>query len=284
METYIDKKTQICSKCGEEFEAHIGKVAGINIDLSRNKCPTCRKLLYEQELRDEAESKYREIANKREQWRKECGIPMRFMDSRFDKFNQKVDKGIVKAWQECKDFAETFAIRRPQNSRSMVLFSNDIWGVGKTYLVCSIAHAILDKWNNETSYCPVYFVSEPKLFLRVRSTFNRTPNGEAKHETEEDIYRQLTKVPLLILDDVGKEEVSDPRFVQRVLFSIIDGRYQNMLPIVITANLNPDQLDNHLGGGRGNSASISRLAEMTGNVFIELVGKDYRDFTNKGEE
>jgi len=110
------------------------------------------------------------------------------------------------------------------------------------------------------------------MFRRIRATFNHTVNKE----TEQDIYKLLTTIPLLVVDDIGKEEVSDPRFVQRVWFSVINGRYDNMLPIVITANLTPDEIAYHLGGSRNNEASFDRLYEMVGGVFWENEGKSYR--------
>jgi DNA replication protein DnaC len=254
---------------------------GITYVFGGGYCPECCKKQGEGKKRQEEESLAKELSAKREQWRRECGIPLRFMGSRFERFDRKVSGNIVKAWKECQEYAEGFLPKLPQQSKSLVLYSPNIWGVGKTYLVCSIGHSILDKWQGETSRCPVCFISEPQLFLRIRTTYNRRSIDETHAETEEEIYRKLTWVPLLILDDVGKEEVSDPRFVQRVLFALIDGRYQNMLPMVITANLDLDGIDRHLGGDRGNSASMDRLAEMTGNTFLELKGNSYRDFSKR---
>jgi DNA replication protein DnaC len=280
MSSIIENKTQICLGCGQEYEAHIGKVMGITIVFGRSYCRECSQKRLEAEERKEAETKAREITTRREQWRRECGIPLRFFQSRFDKFDQNVGGNILKIWRECGKYADGFSPKTPQHCQSLVLYSPNVWGVGKTYLGCAIAHAILDKWSGQTDGCPVYFISEPQLFMRIRATYNRQ-RGEGYAETEDDIYRKLTRVSLLILDDVGKEEVSDPRFVQRVLFALIDGRYQNMLPMVITSNLDSDGLARHLGGDRNNSASMERLVEMTGNVFWEITGSSYRDVSKR---
>ena len=282
MTSKIEKVNKSCLECNQEYEAHIGDALGIKIEFGGGYCPTCRQKKLDEEERIEFEARQKETASKRENWRGECGIPLRFRESRVDKFDTKVDKSIVNMWHECGEYINQFSFSKPQGVKSLVMYSQGIWGVGKTYLACAISNGILDKWDNETGLCPVCFVSEPQLFLRVRSTYNRRGNDDRNHqETEEEIYRHLTRVPLLILDDVGKEEVSDPRFVQRVLFAVIDGRYQNMLPMVITANLNPDELDLHLGGNRGNSASMDRLTEMTGNIFWELRGQSYRDMSKR---
>lgn len=274
--TDIEKQNKTCRQCGNEYEAHFGHIAGITIEFGHGYCPECRKKLLDEEEKRDTGNKLKQLNSQREKWRVSCGIPLRYQVSRFANFDISVSGSIRKVMKICQEYADKFLPHTPTKSLSLVLYSRNTWGVGKTYLACSIAHEILDKWMGEPQYCPIMFVSEPQLFLRVRSTFNRREG-----ETEEEIYRQLSSTPLLILDDVGKEEVSDPRFVQRVLFSVIDSRYQKMLPIVITANLDTDGLDKHLGGDRGNSASMDRIVEMTGNNFYELIGESYRDISKR---
>jgi len=274
--TDLEKVVKVCAECGSEYEASTGNLMGVKIEFGGHKCPDCRQRALVELEKKEAEAKASQLRISREKWRKECGIPLRFRDCRFDNFDLTTEGNINKAWAACKDYASKFKPYQPRTSSSLVLYSSHIWGVGKTFLVCSIIHDILDRWEGEPQYCPVRFITEPQLFLRVRATFNNHYS-----ETENDIYKELMRIPLLILDDIGKEEVADSRFVQRVLFAVIDGRYQNMLPIVITTNLDTDALDRHLGGDRGNSASMDRLAEMTGNVFVELKGRSYRDVKNR---
>lgn len=281
MSSVIETNQQICLGCGVEYLAHIGRVMGIKIVFGGGYCRECGQKREEEEKKREEETRARELSEKREQWRRECGIPLRFAQSRFERFDHKVGGNILKAWKQCKEYAEGFLPKMPQQSKSLILYSSHVWGVGKTYLVCAIGHALLDKWQGETDWCPVCFISEPQLFLRIRATYNRRTYSEAHAETEDEIYHKLIRVPLLILDDVGKEEVSDPRFVQRVLFALIDGRYQSMLPMVITANLDLSGLARHLGGERENEASLDRLSEMTGNSFIELNGSSYRDVSKR---
>lgn len=276
MSTQIEKENKVCKGCGSEYEAHIGHIMDTTIRLDQGYCPECRRKLAKEEEKREADNRLQELSSIREGWRVECGLPMRFRNCRFDNFDMKVDRSIKQVYKECVEFSEKFSFHNPQISKSLFFYSSGVWGLGKTFLSCAVANAILDKWNDEVSYCPVLFTSEPSLFLRIRSTFNRQ-TSERPQETEQDIYNKLTKVPLLILDDVGKEEVADARFVQRVLFAVIDGRYQNMLPIILTANLTPDELDAHLGGSRGNSASMDRLLEMTGSTAFEMRGQTYRD-------
>jgi len=115
-------------------------------------------------------------------------------------------------------------------------------------------------------------MTEPDMLRRIRRTYNHVEGGE----TEDDVLYKLCTVPLLVIDDVGKEDVSDPRFVQRLWFNLINTRYDNMLPVIITANLTPDEISFHLGGNKNNEASFDRLYEMLKGVFYEIKGKSYR--------
>lgn len=279
----IEITKRICLDCHNEYESHEARILGLTnpIVFGGGCCPDCAKRRMEEEEAKEKQLHDLEIKNKRESWRNNCGIPQRFMGQRFESFSPGRSKSLSHAFNDCVDYAGKFPLRVYHGYRSLVLYSEGVWGVGKSHLVASIVHKILDRWEGESSICPVRYISEPNLFLRIRATFN---NQEKYHETESDIYRELITIPLLVIDDMGKEEVSDPRFVQRVLFAIVNGRYENMLPLVITANLNPDMLDRHLGGDRGNSATFDRLAEMTGNVFREICATSYRDFRNRGEK
>jgi DNA replication protein DnaC len=262
-----------CLGCGEEFESRTFLVCGVRINLDRGFCPACRdKKAAELAAREEAE-RLAGIARKRREWRYGCGMPIKFMNEEFGTFESERQP---RAYKKCVAYAEHFPLLKPRGYPSLVSLSAGDWGVGKTHLVCSIIHHILNRWNGEEISCPVLFITEPDLFRRIQATYNIPPEERAWHETENDVFNQLIRVPLLILDDVGKEERADPRFVQRVLFAIIDGRYRLTLPIVLTTNLSPEQLSAHLGGERGNEASYDRLVEMTGGKFIQLKGESYR--------
>jgi len=179
--------------------------------------------------------------------------------------NYEVEPGNKEAFRVCKDYAENYPAQHGANYKSIGLFSKGIWGLGKTHLVCAIAKVIINKcqFNN-----PVLYMTEPEMLRQLRATFNKNNS-----ETEDDFIKRLTTIPVLIVDDVGKEEVADPRFVQRVWFTIVNARYENLLPVVLTANLGPDELAGHLGGNRGNEATMDRLYEMLEGKFWEITGK-----------
>ena len=159
---------------------------------------------------------------------------------------------------------------------SILLLSPNVYGVGKTHLVCALANKIVETAEparlTRSLYiqkyrCPVYFITEAKLLSRIRDTYNKKDG-----ETEEEIYTTLQAYQLLIIDDVGKVRPRDYSFLQGVYFRIIDDRYTNEIPIILTTNLDANELEAHIGG-----ASADRLREMFGKEgFIILKGQSYR--------
>lgn len=267
-----DKVTINCKDCGDEFDTYSLQNVGIGGVIS-DSCPKCRQKKREEMEEHEQQRIEVEATERKQSWRVVSGIPRRFRSENFNTFEVGEANG-KKIHALCLDYAENFPLAKDAGYKSLGMFSKGIWGNGKSHLACSIAHKIIDRWIGGGEQSPVLYITEPQMFSRIRATFNR--GYDSNGETEDSVYHHLTTVPLLIVDDIGKEEVPDPRFVQRVWFSVVNGRYDNMLPVVITANLDPDGIEQHLGGSRGNEATFDRLYEMLGGVFWEMTGSSYR--------
>lgn len=288
MKNNVEVTKRDCLGCGQEFDSRTFIVLGIRMNFDRGYCPACRDKKSAEEQAREEMARLATVARKRREWRYSCGIPERFMDKQFETFKKERQP---RAFKKCFEYAEKYPLSGFVGYSSLLLFSpptkdlsgNDPTkdfsgnGVGKTHLVGSIAHRILNRWvGEERASCPVLFTTEPDLFRRIQATYNIPPAEKASHETEDDVFKHLTRVPLLILDDIGKEDRADPRFIQKSLFAIIDGRYKLALPMVLTTNLSLEQLSGHLGGKRGNEASYDRLVEMCQGKFIQFKGESYR--------
>jgi len=203
----------------------------------------------------------------RGRWRDECGIQGKYLESTFENFDQTLQP---KAYESMKNY----------KSGSVVLASPNIYGVGKTHLVSALIHQMLDGNNIVArlsddgkgiirARCPAYFVTESRLLSRIRNTYNLRRDDDG--ETEEDVFRKLSGFTLLVIDDVGKVRPRDYHFLQGVYFRIIDERYVNEQSIILTTNLDFNELEIHIGG-----ACADRLREMCGNNFIKMGGQSYR--------
>ena len=273
MSENIEITTKECSGCGVEFDSRTFIVCGVRMNFDKGYCPACREQrLAEYEEREQV-SRLASIATKRREWRYSCGIPPLFMTKEFGNFNQDSQ---TQAYNKCVKYAEDFPLDKVSGYPSLLLFSEKVWGIGKTHLVASIAHRILNRWGGEDTICPVLFITEPDLFRRIQATYNIPQEDRVWHETEDDVFNQLGRVALLVLDDIGKTERADSRFVQRTLFSIIDRRTRLESTMVLTTNLNPQQLNTYLGGDKSNEATYDRIVEMCQGKFIRMSGESYR--------
>lgn len=138
-------------------------------------------------------------------------------------------------------------------------------GSGKTMLASIIANELTKKGQ------PVLFTSMPELFDNIRARFT---TGNAK-----DVVDGVKDAPFLILDDMGTEKMTD--WVSEQLFIIINHRYNNQLPIVITTNYEPQIFARTLCVMRKDGLDklpseriLSRLRQMC--KFVNLGGGDWR--------
>ena len=111
------------------------------------------------------------------------------------------------------------------NNIGLLLFGNV--GTGKTFFAACIANALIDKG------IPVLMTNFSKL-LNDLSGF--------KEEDKNSYIRSLNNFDLLIIDDLGVERQSDYALEQ--VFNVIDSRYKNGQPLIVTTNLSMEDLKN----------------------------------------
>lgn len=123
-------------------------------------------------------------------------------------------------------------------------------GVGKTHLACAAVNVI------EARREPVAFVSVPTMLESLR------PDREGALELD-----QLARVPVLALDDIGKQKDSD--WTKEVFFRLFDLRYMEDLPTLITSNDDGQAMAKKLG-----SAIVDRMIEKSD--VVTMGGRSYR--------
>ena len=158
------------------------------------------------------------------------GISKKFYSSTLDSFN-----GQDKYVEACRKYVE-----RPDHS---LLFTGNC-GAGKTHLAVAIMRELCKQGKN----C-LRFVSAPELMLKLRDSFRNDAC-----ESENKIIYKFSNIGFLVIDDLGAEKVSDYSIAS--LYLIIDRRVREMLPTIITTNLNLEEIEEKLS-----PRIASRLAE-----------------------
>lgn len=137
----------------------------------------------------------------------------------FDKKKYNKDKTAYENMQNIKSFCEKYADNFDNETNSLCFYGDT--GLGKTFMSCCIAKALMDKGKS------VIYIRANKLFkLLDDDRFGREPEGI------EDIY----ECDLLIIDDLGTE--AENKFVTPSLLEIVNERINRNKKMLISTNLN----------------------------------------------
>lgn len=203
----------------------------------------------EEKERKEEEERRRAMKNKIERLLGQSGIKRRFQQRTFPNFHCDTP-GRQKNYKIAKEYADNFAYHRARGDGLYIEGTN---GTGKTHLAAAIALQLIGEG------IPVICKTSSDLLLDIKKSFDF--EGTKEHEVI-GVYK---KVDLLIIDDLGKEQCSD--WSMSTLYSILNDRYEDMKPTIVTTNYNADQLAAALTPkGFDNTkiiAIISRLKETS---------------------
>jgi len=125
------------------------------------------------------------------------------------------------------------------------LFIHGPYGCGKTHLAAAIANFAVSLG------VPTLFLTVPDLLDTLRFAF------QDPQETFEQRFEQIRRSPLLVMDDFGTQNATP--WAQEKLFQIVNYRYINRLPTVITTNLEPDKIEERIRSRLNDPELVTRL-------------------------
>jgi len=133
------------------------------------------------------------------------------------------------------------------------------YGCGKTHLAAAIAnHAV-------SMGTPTTFLTVPDLLDWLRASF--AGSGDSSFEERFD---EIRNTPLLVMDDFGTQ--SSTPWAQEKLFQIINSRYINRLPTVITSNQELSEFEGRIH---------SRLLDPDLVTHVRILAPDFRNPTDE---
>jgi DNA replication protein DnaC len=127
-------------------------------------------------------------------------------------------------------------------------------GAGKTHLAVAIAAEQMSRGN------PVFFAFVPELLDYLRYTF--TPDSRVTYDR---VFDEIKNTPLLILDDLGREQSSP--WAEEKLYQIVVHRHNTRLPTVITSVL---EFTEQTG------PTSSRIRDPVVGQLVRVDAPDYR--------
>lgn len=195
-----------------------------------SSCPECQKVKDAQRLVEAQEEAKQRRLDTISFILGRSGIPKRFEGRTFESF-KPADEKQIRVVRICKAYAEKFEDRMASGGGLVMC---GMPGTGKTHLACAIAHHIAH--TGRTSL----FVSAINAIRRVKQTYAKGSN-----ETENEAIARFYKPDLLIVDEMGVQFGSDTE--KMILFEILNGRYERMLPTILISNLTEAELSQFVG-------------------------------------
>jgi DNA replication protein DnaC len=195
-----------------------------------------------------------------------AGVPQRYLNASLEGFRiDGCDPSISRAAMRVRHAMEDSTLL--VEGRGLLL--SGTCGTGKTHLAVSILKTAMVRWGASGR-----FWNTGKLLTEIRFSFGK----DAGVEMEREMRRELEKVDVLVLDDLGAERGTD--WASDQISQIISDRYDAGKTTHITtnyANLAPGEGGAHrleTLGDRIGARMWSRLQEMC--VTVEMNGQDYR--------
>lgn len=156
------------------------------------------------------------------------------------------DRGINPEMEKIKRYVAHW---EEMYDRSIGLLLSGGVGTGKTYMAACAANALIDR-------------GIPVLMTNLARTLN-TLTGLYPGDRNQYID-SLNRYPLLIMDDLGMERSSE--FALEQVYNILDSRYRNRQPMIITTNLSLQELHNPVDMAHGRI--YSRVLERCVPILV----------------
>lgn len=193
-----------------------------SIEYERCDCKQAKDYWNEIDLKEEKQKKRKQFEQMIRQFYIQNYISKQIQDYQFDNFI--ITETNKKEVEIAKDFIEKCINKNQKNG----LIITGKSGVGKTHLATAFLNKLTEK---------DMLVLMGRLILLldvIKDTFKDFSSRE------KDIIELYSKVDMLIIDDLGTERISN--WALEKLYTIIENRNENKLPIIVTTRFNKETL------------------------------------------
>ncbi len=175
----------------------------------------------------------------------------------FENFLPRGHVGLLPAQAESLEYAYNQARQFAQTLKGWLLLQGG-YGCGKTHLAAAIANFTVSMG------VPTLFLTVPDLLDTLRFAYD---DPEA---TFEERFNDIRNAPLLVMDDFGTQNATE--WAREKLFQILNYRYINKLPLVVTSNLVLEEIEERIR---------SRLGDPQLVTHVRMQVPDYRQPLNE---
>ena len=192
-----------------------------------------------------------------QKYKKQANLSKRFSKRTFETFNIETEMQ-KNAYNKAFEYANNID-KYIKNGTNIIFIGKGSVGTGKTHLACAIANHVLERGIPVKVINIVSLVDELKEF---------TPA----------VKKELKTVKVLLIDDLGKE--NGTVWLCSEIYGIINARYENELPTIITTEGSLSDLENNYKveiNDKIVNKGVSMISRLTESCFLSVMqGEDYR--------
>ena len=258
----INKKLKKCEYCSRELmpiglDYLYANFSPDNVEYERCTRKKAQEYWKEKDKKDYEIAKrkhFREVINK---INKQNYIGMKFQNLNFENFNINSENELAIAI--AKDYINKNITSGDTNG--LIIMGES--GAGKTHLASSIANKLIE--NDKI----VLMGRLTTLLDMIKETFKDNT------KSENELIELYSNVDLIIIDDLGTEKISN--WALEKLYTIIENRNENRLPIIITTRFNKQGLIERFSQSQDEQlvdAIISKLYQMCYGVTLKSMKKE----------
>ena len=261
-DNFIHKKFKKCEFCGKELEP-IGldylyvNISPESIEYQRCTCDKSKEYWKEKDKQDAEEQKRKRFRNMINVIYKQNYVGRKYQELNFENFSIDLNnKNAVK-------MANNYINKNKDKILSNGLIIMGESGVGKTHLAAAIANKLIE--NDKI----VLMGRLTTLLDMIKETFRDNT------KSENELIELYSNVDMIIIDDLGTEKISS--WALEKLYTIIQNRFENGLPIIITTRFDKKGLISRFSYSNDQDlidATISKLYQMCYGITLKSMKKE----------
>lgn len=255
----MHNKLKKCEFCGKELtpiglDFLYANISPDDIKYERCSCDKAQeywKKIDEQEYEIQKRKHFRDVINK---LYKQNYIGRKFQNMNFENFN--INSGNEIAVKVANDYTSK-CITKVQ-TKGLIITGES--GLGKTHLAAAIANKLIE--NDKI----VLMGRLTTLLDMIKETFRDNT------KSENELIELYSNVDMIIIDDLGTEKIS--QWALEKLYTIIQNRNENRLPIIITTRFDKQGLIERLSQSQDEQlvdAIISKLYQICYGITLKNI-------------
>ena len=181
---------------------------------------------------------------------KKSGISEEFRNKRFNNFNYTIENQVYEAYKEAYMYAKNFKSLEKERCNS-IMFMGQV-GAGKSHLSLAIANELMED-------------GVGVVYMSYREVITRLKQNIMDEVYYNKVMNRYKNAKVLLIDDLFKGSISKSDI--NIMFELINHRYFNKLPVIVSTELSIENLVNI------DEALGSRLIEMSKDFLVGIRNK-----------